>query len=104
MNCGDGYGDGKFNNRLILLRNGQESQGFAQKAEELGGIVASMQKLGTKVYQIDLQDKESKEALVEYLQARGSNLNMQTVDQNQFILANQFNDVWFQEAELVLSF
>ena len=65
MNCAGN--NGKLTNRFILLKNGQESQGFAEKAEELGNMVSSMQKLGTKAYQIDLTDKESKDALVEYL-------------------------------------
>ena len=48
MNCAGTHE--KYFNRLILLRNGKESEGFAGKAEELGKLISSMKKLDTKVY------------------------------------------------------
>ena len=41
-------------NKFIYMRTGEEKQEFVDQIDELGAMLASMEKLGTKVYQIDL--------------------------------------------------
>ena len=54
-----------------------------------------------KPFRIDVTKPENMSALLDFLIARGSKLDEKTITENSFILANKFNDIWFQELSLV---
>ena len=60
-----------------------------------------MPKIDVKPYRIDISNPDNMSALVDFLISRGSKLDEKTISENSFILANKFNDIWFQELSLV---
>ena len=83
------------------MKHGNEKKPHLEMVEELGDNISNMQKIGVKPIKIDVSNPENMSALLDFLIARGSKLDEQTISSNSFILANKFNDIWFQELSLV---
>jgi len=91
-----------LHNKFIFMQTGKEDQEFVDRVDELGTVITSVAGMDIKGYHIDLRDRESREALVEYLQARpGSEITERTLMEHSFLLGNRFNDVWPHEAGLL---
>ena len=83
------------------MKHGNEKKPHLEMVEELGDNISSMQKIGVKPIRIDVSKPENMSALLDFLIARGSKLDEKTISSNSFILANKFNDIWFQELSLI---
>ena len=86
---------GGLHNRVIFFKHGTEKHTEILATEEMAEMLTGMRQIDVKAYQIDLTITENKEALVEFLQKRGSKFDEKTIMSNSFVLGNRFNDIWF---------